>query len=340
MPQVVTIGAVTVDITMPIEDEDLRRYDIEPGSSTQVHNNYIEEARARLREDRGELPSPLSGGSTANSTDVMARSALDCAFVGVGGDDSFGRHFRDDCKRAGMELLYPLQEKLLTGYNFCFFNDAGQNTIVWTPGANSHISPHVVDEAAIRSAELIVIDGYTFGFGQDGPATVQHAAALSRQHTIPYVLTLASTQMVETYRDFYQALTPDAELVVGSLAQAAALAGLPPDTDLEKIVADLSSTCPNILITLGKAGVFAKIDQCEYTAESVRVQEKDTTGAGDAFLGAFIVARSRKHDIPTALHIGNLVAAEVIKVEGARFPYEMEVSDLVEEAIHKASEEV
>lgn len=331
MPQVLAVSAVTVDLNISISDQGLRELEIDPGSNRQVGETQIEEMREKLQA-RGPLPLPASGGSVSNSADLLARANLNCALIGVGGDDPFGHHFASDCKRAGLQLLYPLQAGLVTGYNLCFSSEAGKSTIVWTAGANSQISPRVIEEEVLRSAKLLVIDGFTFGYGENGPATVKHAANLAIQHNVPYVLTLASVEKVRSYRDLLKELIPTSYLVVGNLEQATALAELPKGANLQDAVG-LFNDVPNLLVTLGEKGVWAKIGEATYEIQPPRVDAVDTTGGGDAFLAGFLVAMQRGLPPARALSVGNVVAGEVVRHKGARLPYEFQVPQLIDAAL-------
>jgi sugar/nucleoside kinase (ribokinase family) len=62
--------------------------------------------------------------------------------VGVGGNDTFGRLFVSDCEKASLKFLFELEEGAVTGYDFYLYDDDGVRTIIWTPGANSLLSPY------------------------------------------------------------------------------------------------------------------------------------------------------------------------------------------------------
>ena len=318
MPEVIAVGAVTVDLNIEFSDEKLRALSIEPGTCTQVDEQRIEEVRAALELELGLLPKPLSGGALANAADLIARSKTECGFFGMGGDDDFGRHFRTDCEKSGLQYLYPLQPGLVTGYNLCFFNLSGTSTIFWTAGSNNAITPSIFDSKTLTDAELVLLDGFAFGFGEHGPDTIFHVASLAKEQNVPYVLTLASVQAIETYRAAFLELLPDASLVVGNLSQAAALSCTPNEESLERVASNLKQQTKNFIITLGSDGAYAFIKGEEYRIQALPVNAKDTTGAGDAFLGGFLAASQRGSSIENALNAGRLFAAEVVQHEGAR----------------------
>ena len=66
----------------------------------------------------------------------------------------------------------------------------------------------------------------------------------------------------------------------------------------------------NIVITLGSKGVYFQNSKESYFVEAVKLKEEvlDTTGAGDAFNGAFSYALSNEFSYKDALVFSNKVA--------------------------------
>ena len=62
----------------------------------------------------------------------------------------------------------------------------------------------------------------------------------------------------------------------------------------------LGKNIKNVIITLGKTGVYFKNAQEEYFVPAIKVNAVDTTGAGDAFNGGFATALANGYDIPNA----------------------------------------
>ena len=75
----------------------------------------------------------------------------------------------------------------------------------------------------------------------------------------------------------------------------------------------------NILITLGEKGCFFKNNEEEFLipAKKLSVPVVDTTGAGDAFNGAFSVALSNNKNFKEAIEFASLVAGISVTREGA-----------------------
>ena len=83
----------------------------------------------------------------------------------------------------------------------------------------------------------------------------------------------------------------------------------------------------NLIVTLGKDGVYIKNREIEYKIPEYKVKIVDTTGAGDAFLGAFTYAYSICEDIIRAGMFANKAAALSVSKLGTQsaFPLKEEL---------------
>ena len=256
--------------------------------------------------------------------------------MGVGGNDTFGRFVVSNCERASLEFLSELEDGAVTGYDFCFFGDDGVCTTAWCSGANFLLSPARIDLEAVQGAELVLLDGGALAFGPESEAALARCAQAAEEADVPFVLTLASTQIVGGYRAFYDTFAPKAQMVFGNLEEAAVLVGLEPEVTLDEVRIELAKTPINAVITLDADGVFARFGDEEFLLPTQEIEAVDSTGAGDAFLAAFLVAKKKGLSVRKALAVGNIVSGEVIKYEGARLPISLDVPGLVQEAIRIA----
>jgi ribokinase len=336
MTSVVALGAVTVGINLTASHAELRELGLTPGGYSSISVDRMEEIRLALENSRGTLPDPRSGGSVANTADLLARAGVSCGMMGVGGDDTFGRAFVSNCERASLEFLSELEDGAVTGYDFYFFGDDGARTIVLTHGANSLLSPTRIDLGAVQGSELVLLDGSALSFGPESEAAMARCAQAAEEAGVPFVLTLASTKIVDGYRAFYDTFGPKAQMVVGNLKQAAELVGVEPEASLDEVRIELAKTPIDAVVTLDADGAFARFGDEEFLLPTQKIEEVDSTGAGDAFLAAFLVARKKGLSVRKALAVGNIVSGEVIQYEGARLPISLDVPRLMQEAIRIA----
>lgn len=336
MTSVVALGAVTVGINLTVSNATLRELGLTPGGYTIPSVDRMEELRLALERKRGSLPHPNSGGSVSNTAVLLARAGVRCGMMGVGGDDTFGRAFVSDCEQASLEFLSELEDGAVTGYDFYLYDDDGVRTIVWTSGANALLSPTHIDIAAVQGSELLLLDGSALSYGPESEAAMSHCVQAAEQADVPFVLTLSSIRIVDDYRTFYDTFAPKAQMVAGNLSQTAVLVGLEPTASLDQVRTELAKTSIDAIVTLDADGVFARFGDEEFLVPTQEIEVVDSTGAGDNFLGAFLVARRMGFSVRKALAVGNVVSREVIQYESARLPISVSVPALIQKAIRIA----
>jgi sugar/nucleoside kinase (ribokinase family) len=256
--------------------------------------------------------------------------------MGVGGDDTFGRAFVANCASASLEFLSELVDGAVTGYDFYFYGDNGGRTIVLTHGANALLSPARLNLEAVQGSEHLLLEGSALSFGAESEAAMARCAEAAGEAGVPFVLTLAGTDIVAGYRAFYDTFGPKAQMVVGNLEQAAALMGVEPEASLDEVRIALARSPIDAVVTLDAGGAYAKFGDEEFLLPTRKIEALDSTGAGDAFLAAFLVARKKGLSVRKALAVGNIVAGEVIQYEGARLPLSVDVPGLMRQAIRIA----
>lgn len=336
MTSIVAVGAITGGINLTASEAELRKLGLIPGGYTILSEDRMEEIRLALENDRGTLPDPSSGGSLANTADLVARAGVSCGLMGIGGDDDFGRAFVSNCERAALEFLSELEDGAVTGYDFYLEGEDGSRTIVLTHGANSLLSPARIDIGAIQGAELVLLDGYALDFGPESEAAMSRCAQAAEEADVPFVLTLASARIVDGYRAFFDTFAPKAQMVVGNLEQAAMLLGVKPEVSFDEVRIELAKTPIDAVVTLDADGAFARFGDEEFLLPTKRIEAIDGVGAGDNFLAAFLVARKKGLSVRKALAVGNIVSGQVIQHKGARLPMSLNVPKLMQEAMQIA----
>ncbi len=336
MASIVALGAVTVGIDLPSSHAELRELGLIPGSDSIITVERMEEIRLTLERNHGTLPQPTSGGSVANTADFLARAGISCGFMGVGGNDTFGRLFAANCERASLKFLSELEDGAVTGYDFYLYDEDDVRTIILTHGANALLSPARLDLEAIERSELVLLDAIALSFGPESETAMLRCVKAAKMADVPFVLALAGIEIVDGYRDFFDTFAPKAQMVAGNLEQVAVLVGLGPAASLEQVRIKLAKTPIDAIVTLDADGAFARFGDEEILVPTQKIEAVDTTGAGDNFLAAFLVARRQGLSVPQALAAANIVAGEVIQFQGARLPQSLDVPKLMLEAMRNA----
>jgi ribokinase len=333
MTSVVALGAITVGIDLPSSRAELRALGLIPGSNSIIPVERMQEIRFALGKQRGTLPTPTSGGSVGNTANLLARAGISCGFMGVGGNDTFGKIFAANCERAELKFLSELEKGAVTGYDFYLYDEDGVRTIILTHGANALLSPARIDLEIIRGSDLVILDGSALSFGPESETAMLRCVQAAEAAEVPFVLALAGTEIVDGYRGFFDTFTPKAQMVAGNLEQAAVLVGLAPGSSIDEVSSELKKTPIDAVITLDAEGAYAQFGDEEYLMPAEKIEVLDPTGAGDNFLAAFLVARWQGLSVPRSLAVGNAVAGQV---HGAQLPVSLDVPGLMQAAIEFA----
>lgn len=265
----------------------------------------------------------LPGGKGANQAVAAARLGAEVGFIGCVGDDDFGQRAREGLRREGLDTTHLHQVAgASTGVAMILVDEAGQNCIALSAGANAALSPAQVEAArpAIEAAALLICQ-------LESPLpVVLHGIALARAAGVPVLLNPAPMQPLPA------GLLDQVDVLVPNESEAAALLGLPPDApfDAAEVAERLRALGPStVIVTLGAGGVQLAADGLNLHLPAPAVQAVDTTGAGDTFIGAWAAARCRGEGLREAIAFAQRAAALSVTRAGAQaaMPYPHELAE-------------
>ncbi|SDS40325.1 ribokinase [Friedmanniella luteola] len=257
----------------------------------------------------GSRTSP--GGKGANQACAVARAGARSILVGAVGTDAPGAMLVDELGRRGVELDQLLRlPDVESGGATVLVDDAGENCIVVTGGANAALTPAQVT-AGLAGADDV---GLVLTQGELSVACVEAAAAWAAAHDVRFVHNLAP----------YRPATPELLALCDPLVVneheaadlATALGAGPEGTDA--LLALLAQHCRSVVITLGGDGAVHASTAGSGAQASARVEVVDTTGAGDAFVGAAAAALLTDDDLGRACAAGVAAGAAAVQHRGAQ----------------------
>ncbi|GAB2461785.1 ribokinase [Xylanimonas ulmi] len=269
----------------------------------------------------GQSMAVLAGGKGANQAVAAARLGARVAFVGAVGDDEFADVATSTLRTSGIDLSGLRVVAGPTGLALITVSADGENTIVVVPGANAAVDDAAVaaNAAAIASADVVLLQG-------EIPTSGVEAAA--RAAAARVVLNLAP--VVDLDPDVLRLADP---LVVNEHEARGALAllGAPPDAgDLQDVAAALvRAGVRSVVVTLGAVGALVATPCATAQAgppdvvaiPAPRVSALDTTGAGDAFVGALVQRLAAGVGLVDAARFAARVGAYAVTGAGAQASY-------------------
>lgn len=260
------------------------------------------------------------GGKGANQAVAASRLGAEVGFVGCVGDDPDGALLLRELRAEGVEVSdMTVLHDAETGRAFVWVDDEGENSIAVVSGANFRLTPAKVQRAVQRS-----LPGTILVIQAEIPAETVTAAVRASDST-RVVLNLAP---VMTLPDDVLAR---ADPLVLNEAEASALTGVEvrsPD-DALRAAGSIDPAPRSTVVTIGAGGaVWREGTRTGVVPVSGRVAVVDTTGAGDAFVGALSAALSRGAELDEAVTQGVLSGTYSVMRPGAQASYARE-SDLV-----------
>ena len=307
------MGDALVDVIATCDDAFVERFNLPKGAM-----QLLGEAEALALYDAMGTAREMSGGSAANSMAGAAAMGADVAFVGQVAADQLGTIFTHDMRALGVRFeTKPLENGPPTGRCLILVTPDGERTMNTCPGAAHCLPPEAVDEAAVRAASILYLEGYLFGPELSRQAMMKAVGiAHAAERTVAF--TLSESVCLPGRKEPLQKLIAAGgiDLIFANESEALQLAGA---ADLDSAIERLSSQVRTLVFTRGPAGALAYENgvRSEVPAISVPVVV-DTTGAGDLFAAGFLAARCKGYGIERQLMSGGIAAAEIISHFGAR----------------------
>ena len=225
------------------------------------------------------------GGKGNNQAVAAARAGADVQFIVALGRDDAGDRLAEGARAAGIDLL-DRRVDAPTGTAVIYVDRKGENSIVVNSGANAELTDLREHELeAITAADVLVVQLET------PLATVEAAVRAARAASTTVVLNAApSTEVPHT-------LFAETDILVVNQHEAAELAGEPAGTGERSLLSVLTAHGCDVIITLGEKGALVGGRGADpVRVPAFKVDTKDSTGAGDAFVGAFAASLDHTAD--------------------------------------------
>jgi ribokinase len=238
----------------------------------------------------------LPGGKGANVAVAAARLGASVALLGAVGTDANGDLLLDSLRSAGVATERVRRSPRPTGTAYITVDEAGENSIIVSPGANADVNESDVD---LSGATVLT------GSLEVPVPVVAHAVRTAVRSGVRAVLNLSPVAEF----DAFEGLDP---LVVNE-HEAESLGGDP---------AKLLALGPrSVVITKGGEGALLVTSSGIEQIPAPQVDVVDTTGAGDAFVGALAASLAAGTDLPSAVRLAVRVGSVSVTARGAQPSY-------------------
>ena len=255
------------------------------------------------------------GGKGANQAVMAARFGADVAMVNTVGDDAHGTSYLEKFAAEGIDTTYIRRVPESSGVAPIWVDGTGTNRIIVVPGANDHVLPEVAAEAVEAFRPDVVLGQFEIP-----QRTTAAGFAVARRIGATTLLNPAPAAPVDP------ALFAVTDWLIPNAPEFALIAERPlgdaPDDQVASVRAFGDRLGVSMVVTLGERGaLIVPLGSADTWVDAPRVSAVDTTGAGDAFVGAFAVGLALGRSPVAAVRLGCAAAADSVTRRGTQASY-------------------
>ena len=254
------------------------------------------------------------GGKGANQAVMAARLGAHVSMVGALGDDVYAGMTLGNLDAQGVDATNVARVAGSSGVAPIWVEADGTNRIIVVSGANDAVDPDAAADAVRSIAGVAVVVGQL-----EIPQRVTAAGfRAARERGAVTILNPAPAAPLDAK------LLEAADWLIPNETEFAILAGLDrfDAADDGALAAFADRIAPRLAVTLGSAGVaVVSADGTVARVPAVRVKAVDTTGAGDAFVGAFAFGLAAGLGELTAVRLAIASASDSVTRHGTQSSY-------------------
>jgi ribokinase len=263
------------------------------------------------------------GGKSSNQAAAAALLGADVALLGRVGRDGNGDLLLERLQATGVDTGHVERlDEVATGTALIAVDDAGENSIIVSPGANGHLTAQDVEQADGFFSDAAVLCLCL----EVGLPAVRAAARAGTAAGVRVILNPSP------FDDVSEDLLGLVDVLVVNQHELRDLVGARTvgegdEPDWDQIAGSLAGRGPDhLVVTLGARGAVALAlgagrPTQVHRAPAPRITAVDTTGSGDAFLGALSHRLAAGDDIAAAARFAAQVGAFAATRPGAQASY-------------------
>jgi len=247
----------------------------------------------------------LGGGQVATAMVACSRLGLNARYLGAVGDDAQGRLVLEELRQEGVDATHVrIIRGGATRRAVVLVDGAtGERTVLGYRDPQVTLTPQDITDEMIQSGRILHLDGTMPSVTL---ACARRAKALGMTVSVDVDTPFDGLEELFGLADICVVPAPLAREITGALEPAGALRRL-------------SQRCPGfVALTLGPDGAMTHIGGTVIHAPAFPVHPVDTTGCGDVFHAAVIVAVLRGLPPREILRFANAAAALAARALGAR----------------------
>ncbi len=306
--KVLGIGNAIVDVICKVEDSFLSENNLTKSTMKLVDENEFKKLLSNLK-----IEETIAGGSVANSIVGLAQFGNKVGFIGKVNEDDLGNKYEESLRKEKVEYFCSKKkESLPTGTCLILITPDSERTMCTFLGIAGKINENDVDINAVKSSELIFLEGYLWDEG-DPKKTFDIAI----QNSNKVAMSLSDLFCVERHKSHFLDLVKNKLNII--FANEQEILSLINTKNFDEVISFGKQIGKLIVITRGEKGSIAihknEIAECD-TQKNLKIV--DLTGAGDLFAAGFLQGHINGLMIENSLQMGTDISAKIIQKIGAR----------------------
>ena len=231
-----------------------------------------------------------AGGAPANVAVAVARNGVDASLACKVGNDDFGRFLLDTMKDLGVTVATPeMIDEAITTLAFVSLTPEGERSFTFArkPGADMFLKAEEIKDEDIMASDIIHAGSLTL---QKTPSRDATITALRKGHEMGKLVSFDINYRPNLWNgekekamESVESIFPYINMLKISDEETDFVGGIENIHDFME-----NNDIPLVVETLGGDGSRAFFNGKEVRAEGFKAKVVDTTGAGDAFWGAFM----------------------------------------------------
>jgi len=301
---IISIGSATRDVLLGVEDaKNVTSQDFPSGQALCLDLGGKVEIKKIVT---------TSGGGGTNTAVTFARQGLTTACIGVVGNDSNGEDVIKELQREGIDTQYfSKHSDDQTAYSVILVHPGGERTILSYKGEGQHfeVSQIPFEELDTKWLFLNSLGGHF--------EILEKAVTWASGKGIQ-IATNPGTKELQHGLEKLRPLLQNCAIVSMNQEEAGQLAGIDISQE-DEIFKFMDEIVGGIFVmTKGPQGVVVSDGTQRYHAGVPDSPVVERTGAGDAFISAFVAEYMRSGDISKAIQLATANSSSVVTQYGAK----------------------
>ena len=306
--KVLGVGNAIVDVVCKVEEKFLNKNNLTKGTMKLVDEVEFKKLLSNLT-----IQETIAGGSVANSIVGLSQLGNTVSFIGKVNDDELGKKYEESLTNEKVKYCYQKKkESIPTGTCLILITPDSERTMCTFLGIAGKVSDKDIDENAVKSSELVFLEGYLWDEGEPKTA-FDKAMKLSKKTA----MTLSDKFCVDRHKKSFLNLVNN-KLDI-TFANEIEILSLIDAKNFNEVISFGKQLGKLIVITRSDKGSIAiqKNEVVEYASQK-NLKIVDLTGAGDLFAAGFLHGHVNSLTIKESLQKGTEMASKIIQKIGAR----------------------